>query len=89
MLHMHIYVIKKSINYTYYIIYKYILLADDKFFCKTQNSGLCSKEEKPHDPINEPSRCNTQEGLLSAAQLGDSDLLGDRAPRTANWASFL
>ena len=22
--------------------------------CKTQNSGLCSKEEKPRDPINEP-----------------------------------
>ena len=48
--------------------------------CKTQNSGLCSKEEKPRDPINEPSRCNTQEGLLSAAQPGDSDLLGCRAP---------
>ena len=29
--------------------------------CKTQNSGLRSKEEKPHDPINQPSRCNTQE----------------------------
>ena len=57
--------------------------------CKTQNSGLCSKEEKPRDPINEPSRCNTQEGLLSAAQPGDSNLLGGRAPRTANWASFL
>ena len=56
--------------------------------CKTQNSGLCSTEEKPRDPINEPSRCNTQEGLLSAAQPGDSDLLGGRAPRTANWASF-
>ena len=48
--------------------------------CKTQNSGLCSKEEKLRDPINEPSRCNTQEGLLSAAQPGDSDLLGGRAP---------
>ena len=47
--------------------------------CKTQNLGLCSKEEKPRDPINEPSRCNTQEGLLSAAQPGDSDLLGGRA----------
>ena len=35
--------------------------------CKTQNSGFCSKEEKPRDPINEPSRCNAQEGLLSAA----------------------
>ena len=56
--------------------------------CKTQNSGLHS-EEKTRDPINQPSRCNTQEGLLSVAQTGDSDLLGGRAPRTANWASFL
>ena len=31
------------------------------------------------DPINQPSRCNTQEGLLSVAQTGDSDLLGGRA----------
>ena len=29
-----------------------------------------------------------QEGLLSVAQTGDSDL-GGRAHRTANWASFL
>ena len=57
--------------------------------CKTQNSGLRSKEEKPRDPISQPSRCNTQEGLLSVVQTGDSDLLGCRAPRTANWASFL
>ena len=57
--------------------------------CKTQNSSLHSKEEKPHDPINQPSRCNTQEGLLSVVQMGDSDLLGGRAHRTANWASFL
>ena len=57
--------------------------------CKTQNSGLRSKEEKPRDPINQPSRCNVQEGLLSVAQMGDSDLLGGRAHRTANWASFL
>ena len=57
--------------------------------CKTQNSGLRSKKEKPRDPINQPSRCNTQEGLLSVAQTGDSDLLGGRAPRTANWASFI
>ena len=56
--------------------------------CKTQNSGLRSKEEKPRDPINQPSRCNTQEGLLLVAQTGDSDLLGGRAHRTANWASF-
>ena len=56
--------------------------------CKAQNSGLRSKEEKPRDPINQPSRCNTQEGLLSVAQTGDSDLLGGRAHRTANWASF-
>ena len=60
-----------------------------KWGCKTQNSGLHSKEEKPRDPINQPSRCNTQEGLLSVAQTGDSDLLGGRAPQTANWASFL
>ena len=59
-----------------------------KSICKTQNSGLRSKEEKPRDPINEPSRCNAQEGLLSVAQTGDSDLLGGRAHRTANWASF-
>ena len=57
--------------------------------CKTQNSGLLSKEEKPRDPINQPSRCNTQEDLLSVAQTGDSDFLGGRAHRTANWASFL
>ena len=59
------------------------------FVCKTQNLGLRSKEEKPRDPINQPSRCNAQEGLLSVAQTGDSDLLGGRAHRTANWASFL
>ena len=57
--------------------------------CKTQNSGLRFKEEKPRDPLNQASRCNTQEGLLSVAQTGDSDLLGGRAHRTANWASFL
>ena len=57
--------------------------------CKIQNSGLRSKEEKPRDPMNQPSRCNTQEGLLSVAQTGDSDLLGGRAHLTANWASFL
>ena len=57
--------------------------------CKTQNSGLRSKEEKSHDPISQPSRCNTQEGLLSVAQTGDSDLLGGRAHRTANRASFI
>ena len=57
--------------------------------CKTQNSGLRSKEEKPRDPINQPTSCNTQEGLLSVEQTGDSDLLGGRAHRTANWASFL
>ena len=56
---------------------------------KTQNSGLRSKEEKPRDPINQSRRCNTQEGLLSVAQTGDSDLLGGRAHGTANWASFL
>ena len=58
-------------------------------YCKTQNSGLHSKEEKPRDPINQSSRCNTQGGLLSVAQTGDSDLLGGRAHRTANWASFI
>ena len=57
--------------------------------CKTQNSGLRSKEENPRNPINQPSRCNTQEGVLSVAQTGDSDLLGGGAHRTANWASFL
>ena len=39
-------------------------------YCKTQNSGLRSKEEKPRDPISQPSRCNTQEGLLTVAQTG-------------------
>ena len=57
-------------------------------YCKTRNSGLRSKEEKPRNPINQPSRCNAQEGLMSVAQTGDSDLLGGRAHRTANWASF-
>ena len=57
-------------------------------YCKTQNSGLCSKEEKPRDPINEPSRCNMQEGLLSVAQTGDSDLLGGRAHRTQIGQAF-
>ena len=61
----------------------------DMHTCKTQNSGLRSKEEKPRDPINQPSRCNTQEGLLLVAQTGDSDLLGGREHRTANWASFI
>ena len=56
--------------------------------CKMQNSGLRSKEGKLRDPMNQSSRCNMQEGLLSAAQTGDSDLLGGRAHRTANWASF-
>ena len=32
--------------------------------CKTQNSGLRSKEEKPRDPINQPSRCNTPRGFI-------------------------
>ena len=32
--------------------------------------------------------CNAQEGLLTVVQTGDSDLLGGRAHRTANWASF-
>ena len=39
-------------------------------FCKTQNSGLRSKEEKPRDPINQSSRCNTQEGLLTVVKTG-------------------
>ena len=56
--------------------------------CKTQNLGLRSKEEKPRDSVNQPSRCNTQEGLLSDVQTGDSDLLGGRAHQTANWVSF-
>ena len=50
-------------------------------YCKTQDSGLRSKEEKPRDPMNQSSRCNTQEGLLSVVQTGDSDLLGGRAPQ--------
>ena len=57
--------------------------------CKTQNSGLRSKEEKPRDPINQPSGCNTQEGLLSVAQTGDSDLLGGIAPLNCFLSSML
>ena len=41
-----------------------------KSCCKTQNSGLRSKEEKLCNPISQSSRCNTQEGLLSVAQTG-------------------
>ena len=66
-----------------------LVISHSSPFCKTQNSGLRSKEEKPRDPINQPSRCNTHEGLLSVAQTGDSDLPGGRAHRTANWANFL
>ena len=57
--------------------------------CKTQNSGLRSKEEKPRDSINQPSRCNTQEGLLSVVQTGWLWSPGRQSTRTANWASFL
>ena len=39
-------------------------LSSKASICKTQNSGLRSKEEKLRDPINQPSRCNTQEGLF-------------------------
>ena len=38
--------------------------------CKTQNSGLRSKEGKLRDSMNQSSRCNMQEGLLSIAQTG-------------------
>ena len=82
-----IYTFRRRISITYFRFSQFINLHERK--CKTQNLGLRSKEEKPHDPINQPSRCNTQEGLLSVAQTGDSDFLGGRAPRTANWASFL
>ena len=41
-----------------------------KTYCKTQNSGLRSKEEKLRDPINQSSRCNMQQGLFSVAQTG-------------------
>ena len=61
---------------------------DRSLSCKTQNSGLGSKEEKPCNPINQPRRCNTQEGLLTVAQTGDSDLLGGRAHRTAQFAFY-
>ena len=69
------------------MIYAFVSLRKSSI-CKTQNSGLRPKEEKPRDPMNQPSRCNTKEGLLSVAQTGDSDLLGGRAHRTANWASI-
>ena len=58
-------------------------------YCKTQNSGLRSKEEKPCDPINQSSRCNTQEGLLTIAQTGWLWSPGRQSTPTANWASFL
>ena len=57
-------------------------------FCKTQNSGLPPKEEKTARPNEPVQQMQHQEGLLSVAQTGDSDLLGGRAHRTANWASF-
>ena len=38
--------------------------------CKTQKSGLRSKEETPRDPISQSNRCNAEEGLLSVAQNG-------------------
>ena len=41
---------------------------------------------RPNKPAQQMQH---QEGLLSVAQTGDSDLLGGRAPRTANWVSFL
>ena len=69
--------------------YIYIYIQTMFSNCKTQNLGLRPKKEKPRDPMNQSSRCNTQEGLLSVAKPGDSDLLGGRAHRTANWASFL
>ena len=58
-------------------------------YCKTQNSGLSSKEEKPRNPINQSSRWNMKRVYWQLCKPGDSDLLGGRAPRTANWASFL
>ena len=70
-------------------IYPRFLLQLERNHGKTQNSGLCSKEEKAQDPINEPSRCHMQERLLSVAQLGDSDLLGDRAPQQQIWPAFI
>ena len=41
------------------IIFLYILIKHylrNKSYCKTQNSGLRSKEEKPRDPINQPNK---------------------------------
>ena len=72
-------VIQRSLKLSSFILFYFIkffffsiLLCSTYFyhfiFCKTQNSGLCSKEEKPRDPMNQSSRCNTQEGLLSVAQ---------------------
>ena len=51
------------------MIYAFVSLRKSSI-CKTQNSGLRPKEEKPRDPMNQPSRCNTQEGLLAVAQTG-------------------
>lgn len=45
-------------------------------------SGCRPKREKPRDSINQSSRCNKQEDLLTIAQPGASGLQGGRAPRT-------
>ena len=64
----HLQIIKLG-NNVMFIIYERLKLSLD-YYCKTQNSGLCSKEEKPCDPINESSRCNMHEDLLTVAQTG-------------------
>ena len=64
---------------------------EENKFCivRPKIRAFLPRRKKPRHPINQSRRCNTQEGLLSVAQTGDSDLLGGRAHGTANWASFL
>ena len=57
--------------------------------CKTQNSGLRSKEGKPHDPMNQSSRCNTQDGLLSVVQTGWLWFLGRRSTPNSKLGKLL
>ena len=58
--------------------------------CKTQNSGLHPKEEKPNraNQWTSPADATCKRVYCRLRKPGDSDLLGGRAPRTANWASF-
>ena len=45
-------------------------LANGDWIVRPKIRAFCSKEEKPRDPINQSSRCNMQEGLLTVVQTG-------------------